>query len=381
MAGTALALSGAVLLLGVAVTPGARAAPSGPGGFALRPLADAAHVHLGAAVAAGPLRSDRAYDRLLVANANTITPENAMKFGPIHPEPGRYDFTDADLIVGFAARHGMRVRGHNLVWHEQQPSWIDQGTWTRATLLAVLGDHIRTVVSRYRRLYPHVIFQWDVVNEAMAADGSRRPTIWQQVIGDDYIDWAFRFAHEVDPSAALYYNDYLDDPVAEDDTNGANPAISYGASALTSNCDQVPKCRGIRDLVAGMVARHVPISGVGFEAHLDTPDPADYRQLTAWVRPLGLRWAATELDVPVPDDPHPDPTGLYDLHQTQAFGDVVGACMASPACDTTVTWGITDRYSWWNDMYNGLIGRPLPFDDAYLPKPAAHAIAHALASR
>ncbi|MCU1460560.1 MAG: beta,4-xylanase [Acidimicrobiales bacterium] len=349
--------------------------------FALRPLADRARVHLGAAVAAGPLRFDAAYRRLLAENVNTITPEDAMKFGPIHPEPHRYDFADADLIVAFAANHGMKVRGHNLVWQSHQPDWINRGTWTRAGLLAVLHDHIATVVGRYRHLDPGVVIQWDVVNEAIAADGTRRPTIWQRVIGDDYIDWAFRFAHEADPSAALFYNDDLDGAAGAPGTAGGPTALDRGAAGATSDCSQVPKCRGIRALVAGLVARHVPISGVGFQAHLATQAPADYRRLTGWVRPLGLRWAATELDVPVPSDAHPAAAAVDDRHQTQAYRDVVDACMASPVCDTVVTWGITDRYSWWNSRKHGLISRALPFDAAYRPKPAAYAVARGLAER
>lgn len=139
---------------------------------------------------------------------NSATPENCMKWGPIHPRPGEYDFAGADRFVELGEQHDWWLVGHTLIWHQQTPDWVfedEQGRLvSRDTLIARMGEHIRTVVGRYRGR----VHAWDVVNEALNDDGSLRDTKWRRVIGDDYLDHAFRFAHDADPDAELYYNDY-----------------------------------------------------------------------------------------------------------------------------------------------------------------------------
>src|SRR4051812_46097739 len=145
---------------------------------------------------------------LVAEQFNTITPENLLKWQEVHPQPQHYDFTAADKFVEFGRKHQMFVVGHNLVWHNQTPPWVFQdesgAALTREALIARMREHIQSVVGRYRGQ----INGWDVVNEALADDGSMRKTKWQETIGDEYLEEAFRFAHEADPKAELYYNDY-----------------------------------------------------------------------------------------------------------------------------------------------------------------------------
>src|SRR5262252_4880804 len=171
----------------------------------LRDLAAARSLRIGAAVQARRL-TETDYTDTAAREFNIVTPENEMKFGPIHPGPEMYNFANADAIVDFATSHKMAVKGHTLVWHSQLPGWVTGGTWTRESLMSVLHDHIMTVVGRYKGR----VVWWDVVNEAMSDQGSGlRDTIWLRVIGPDYIEMAFRWAHEADPAAKLLYNDYF----------------------------------------------------------------------------------------------------------------------------------------------------------------------------
>src|SRR5690349_22039276 len=139
---------------------------------------------------------------------NTITPENVLKWERVHPRPDTYDFAAPDRYVEFGEKNQMFIVGHTLVWHSQTPAWVfkdEQGNPVdRETLLKRMREHIATVVGRYKGR----INGWDVVNEALNEDGTRRQSPWQRIIGDDYIAMAFRFAHEAAPAAQNYYNDY-----------------------------------------------------------------------------------------------------------------------------------------------------------------------------
>jgi endo-1,4-beta-xylanase len=303
---------------------------------------------LGAAVDSGLLASSAPYRKTLAREYNAVTPENAMKWDTIHPSEDHYDFAPADAIVKFARAHHMAVRGHNLVWYRQVPAWVTDGTWTRAQLEQVLHDHIRKVVGHYRGK----IAQWDVVNEAIDDTGQLRPSVWLDVIGPDYIDLAFRWAHEEDPNAKLYYNDYdIDRPG--------------------------PKADAAHALVAGLQARGVPIDGVGIQAHeiaTRPPSRTDLQAALSGYAAMGLDVAITELDVGIAR-----PTDASKLAaQSRVYGDVLDACLAVSRCRTFVTWGFTDRASWIPDEIPGF-GDALPFDRDYRPKPALTTIRTRLA--
>jgi endo-1,4-beta-xylanase len=311
----------------------------GQSGDTLRALAVRRHVAVGAAVNIDALRHDARYQRTLAAQYNMVTPENAMKWDTIHPAAGAYDFGPADEIVAFATTSHMQVRGHNLVWDNQNPDWLQHGTWTRDQLLAVLHDHIATVVGHYRG---HVE-QWDVVNEAVDFRGMLIRSIWLRVIGPDYLDLAFRWAHEADPSAQLFLNE---------DTIGVFPGAKNDV---------------IVALVTGMTQRGVPIDGVGIQTHTDLYGSrlTHIATLMSRLRALGLEVAITELDVRLPD--HHTEGDL--AHQARIYRQVLRTCLQAPNCHTFVTWGFTDRYSWIPTSSPGY-GTALPFDTQYRPKPA-----------
>ncbi|MBI3537985.1 MAG: endo-1,4-beta-xylanase, partial [Chloroflexi bacterium] len=171
----------------------------------LRALAFNRGIQIGAAINVDALKKDAQYAATLAREYSALTPENVMKMGPLRPTQTTYKFDDADYLVNFAQTNGMQVRGHTLVWHNQIPKWLSDGNFSREQLIAILREHITTVVARYRGK----IAAWDVVNEAIDdKTGNLRETIWSKGIGAEYIEMAFRFARDADPNVKLIYNDY-----------------------------------------------------------------------------------------------------------------------------------------------------------------------------
>ncbi|MDQ3573803.1 MAG: endo-1,4-beta-xylanase [Actinomycetota bacterium] len=310
----------------------------------LRELGPRRQLLIGAA-AEPQLLSEAPYAGTLSREFGALTPRKAMKWEQIHPERHGYDFTRADILVDFAERNAMQVRGHPLVWHMQNPPWLYQMPGGRDEFLALLREHIFTVVGRYRGR----VAQWDVVNEAVDASGNLGNTIWLQKIGPDYIEKAFQWAHEADPSARLYYNEFA--------------AEGTGA-----------KSDGVYNLVRDLRARGVPVHGVGLQMHITPSVPAGLDDNLARLQALGLDLAITEMDVRL----RLPPTEADLQAQAAAYHKVVSSCLAVAACRTFATWGFTDKYSWIPETFPGY-GAALPFDENYNPKPAYHAIQRALA--
>lgn len=229
---------------------------------------------VGAAVLPRALQTGEA--DLIRRQFNSLTPENDMKMGPIHPEENRYNWRNADSIMAFAQRNHMRVRGHNLCWHNQTPDWmfVQYGkTASKEVLLRRLKEHITTVVNRYKGK----IYAWDVVNEAVSdkAEEYLRPSQWLQICGGEYIAKAFQYAHEADPDALLFYNDYNE------------------ISAV--------KREKIYRLVKSLKDAGVPIHGVGLQAHwaVNEPSRAQLDSTISRFANLGIKVQITELDVSV----------------------------------------------------------------------------------
>jgi endo-1,4-beta-xylanase len=304
---------------------------------------------------------------------NSITPEDAMKWERIHPEPGRYEFALADSMVAFARSNGMAVIGHVLVWHSQTPAWVFQDSLgnplTRDALLERLRDHIHTVVGRYKGQ----ILGWDVVNEAVDEDGSMRQTKWLQIIGDDYIEKAFQYAHEADPDAELYYNDY--------------------------NNEERAKREGVILIVKDLQAKGIRIDGVGIQGHwhLDSPDFAIVDESISEYAAMGMKVMITEMEInvlPTPvwlygaeisrtaeyrDSLNPYVAGLPDTVETQLnnrYAELFALLLKQRESVTRVTfWGVHDGYSWKNNWpIPGRTNYPLLFDRYYEPKPAYYAV-------
>jgi endo-1,4-beta-xylanase len=299
---------------------------------------------LGAAVNTVMLSAAPSYVHTLLGHYGSVTPEYEMEMSQLEPARGRFDFARADRIVTFAARHGLPVRGHTLVWDQMIPGWVTRTRWTRPQLLQVLHRYIQTVVSHYRGR----VQEWDVINEPLNADGSLRSSIWERVIGPGYIALAFRWAHRANPRAALFVNE-------------------FGAEWNDA------KERGLHRLVARLRRAHVPVSGVGFQAHLRLdahPPQAEFTGVLRSFARLGVRLEVTELDVRA-DGPGPLAQRLSE--EAAVYRGVAGACRAVRACSRVTTWGVTDAASWL-----GASQRGLPFDSSYRAKPAWWALRAAL---
>jgi endo-1,4-beta-xylanase len=297
---------------------------------------------------------------LILQQFNSLTPENAMKMGPIHPEENRYNWKDADAIIGFAQAHGLRVRGHNLCWHEQTPGWLfkdAQGAQvTKGVLLQRLKDHITTVVSRYKGK----IYAWDVVNEAIADDSTQflRNSAWYRICGDEFIVRAFEYAHAADPQAQLFYNEY--------------------------NTERPEKRERVYRLLKQLINAGVPITGIGLQAHWSIYEPSE-KELQATIdrfSSLGLKVQITEMDISVyPWEKNrrarrPDESDAYtpemEQRQTAQYKKMFSVFRHYKDILNGVTfWNVTDR-STWLDQYPvpGRKNYPLLFDTEGHPKKA-----------
>ncbi|MGY4385541.1 endo-1,4-beta-xylanase [Pedobacter sp. UYP24] len=314
---------------------------------------------IGVAVTPGQLK-DSAQRALILKNFNSITAENAMKMGPIHPEEDRYNWRDADSIVAFAVKNGLKVRGHNLCWHTQAPRWMfkDQAgnTVTKEVLLERLKAHIFAVVGRYKGK----IYAWDVVNEAIS-DNPRellRNSLWYQICGEDYIAKAFEYAHQADPNAVLFYNDY--------------------------NTESPEKRERVFQLLKKLKYAGVPVHAVGLQGHwsINNPSEASLNATIERFASLGIKVQVTELDMSIYTDGNiaeqagDTETRGFTLdrenRQQVQYASVFRILRAQKGLITGVTfWNLSDRYSWLDNFpVRGRKNFPLLFDEHLMPKKA-----------
>jgi endo-1,4-beta-xylanase len=344
----ALALTAGFVLVGVAALQGAAAAPRARAAT-LRQLAAPLHRWIGTAVDTSALAQNPTYAKAVAREFSSVTPENVMKWTNVEPARGVQTYAEADRLVAFARKQGEMVRGHALVWHNQLPSWLGSGHFTKAELAQLLEKHVKAEVSHFRG----EVYAWDVVNEPLNDDGSLRVTIWEQALGPGYIAKVLEWAHEADPKAKLYLND-------------------YGIEGLGAKSD------AMLDLVKGLLAKHVPLDGVGFESHLDIqyPFPTAMAKNLQRFAALGLDVALTEADVRVTL-----PASKAAL-ATQAayYRQLMQACLAVKRCVSFTVWGFTDRYSWVPGWFSGE-GAATLFDARFRPKPAYAALRKLLAGR
>jgi endo-1,4-beta-xylanase len=320
----------------------------------MRDLSAKNNFYIGAAVYSYHL-NDPIHRETLAREFNMLTPENEAKACEVQPGLGRFDFAKLDGLMAFAEANDMVVRGHTLLWHQCVPNWLANAKFSREEAINHMRDHIYTVVGRYKGR----IAIWDVVNEAVADDGSGlRDTPWHRLIGDDYIELAFQFAHEADPEARLFYND-------------------YGAEGMNT------KSNAIYEMAQDLVARGVPIHGIGLQAHFTVGgfNPNAVAQNMQRIGELGLEVQITELDVR-----HPGKVNASILN-TQAldYRLLLETCMDTEYCTAFVTWGVGDKYTWLRGANLGFFENPdvapLLFDDDYEPKPAYFAMLAVLADR
>ncbi|WP_238649471.1 endo-1,4-beta-xylanase [Paenibacillus piscarius] len=284
---------------------------------------------------------------------NSITAENEMKPALVQPQEGEFTFESADRIFDFAETHGIGVRGHTLLWHNQTGDWMFQnaegGPCTREQLLARLQTHINTVVGRYRgRAYA-----WDVVNEAIEDKSEEylRDTKWLQIIGEDYLRQAFEMAHQADPDALLFYNDYNEtDPV---------------------------KSKKIYKLVRSLLDQNTPIHGIGMQGHWNIYGPSidEIRSALELYASLGLKIQITELDLSVfnHDDKRTDlkaPTAEMLKLQEERYAEIFAVLLEyKQAIDSVTFWGVADDYTWLDGFpVRGRKNWPFLFDEQKQPK-------------
>jgi endo-1,4-beta-xylanase len=319
----------------------------------LRAAADRTDLLVGAAVRPS-LFSEPAYAETLSREFNMVEPEDAMKWWIIRRNRDAFDFRAGDDVVRFAEAHDMKVRGHCLVWDHDNPAWLAQGNLTSAQQSELLREHIATVVTHYAGK----VFAWDVVNEAFNEDGRlkdspwyNRPGIGLSDKGDAYVEQAFRWAHEADPHALLFYN--------ENGAEGMNPK-SDAVYAMLKNFRQ----------------RGVPVDGVGLQVHISHLDlDADgFRSNISRLTALGFQVHITELDVSLPLSPDGSADNKDLQRQAELYREVAGTCLANRGCTAIQTWGFTDKYSWIGSYSKGTRGAALIFDRAYKPKPSYAAL-------
>jgi endo-1,4-beta-xylanase len=305
---------------------------------------------------------------LIAREFNSVTAENAMKWGVIRPDGLNWQWDRADRLVEFAAANDMYVLGHTLVWHSQIPQSVFAGAdgtaLTRDALLGRMEEHIGALVGRYRGR----VQAWDVVNEAIDEGNGWRRSPWFNIVGEDYMEQAFRLAHATDPEARLLYNDY----------NMHNPEKRSFLLAVLRN----------------YLERDVPIHGIGLQGHLglDYPDLEEWERSIAAFAALGLEVHVTELDVDVLPNPNrpsadvanraeyatandPWPNGLPDEMEERLadrYEQIFRILLRYRDSVERVTfWGLHDGMSWKNNFpVRGRTNYPLLFDRNMQPKPA-----------
>jgi endo-1,4-beta-xylanase len=314
---------------------------------------------IGVAVSARSL-DDPENKKLILQQFNSLTPENAMKMGPIHPKENYYNWKNADSIVAFAQCHHLRVRGHNLCWHEQAPDWFFTDSAgklvSKEVLLQRLKDHITTVVNRYKGK----IYEWDVVNEAIDdnPDNFLRNSLFYQICGEDYIIKAFEYARAADPKAVLFYNDY--------------------------NLDHTEKVDRVYRLLKQLKDKRVPVDAVGMQSHWSvygpTRDQLEYA-INKFAS-LGLKIQITELDISLykweknrrakTAADKDEYTTELEQKQSDQYKMIFDVLREHKKDITGVTfWNISDRHTWLDNYpVAGRKNYPLLFDTHLQPKKA-----------
>ncbi len=309
---------------------------------ALRTLAEARNKYFGTALTTGDVSNS---SEMAVASVqfDMVTPGNEMKWDTTERSNGSYNFGPGDTIVSFAQSHNMRVRGHNLVWHSQLPSWVS--SLPTSQVKSVMESHITTEATHYKGK----VYAWDVINEPYNEDGSLRGDIFYQAMGSGYLADAIRTAHAADPNAKLYINDY--------NIEGVNA-----------------KSNALYSLAQSMVSQGVPLDGIGLESHFIVGQvPSSLLTNMQRFAALGLDVAITELD-----DRIQLPASSSTLNQQATdYRTVVNDCLAVTRCVGISQWGVDDGHSWIPGTFSGY-GAATMYDSSYQPKPAYTATVAAL---
>lgn len=293
---------------------------------------------------------DPIYANVVSKEFNSLTAEGSMQFGNIHPAENTWTFTKADAIVAFAQKYNMRVHGHSLIWGKDgvQPSWIKNFKGDKAAWDRLLKIHIQTTVKHFKGK----VASWNVINEPVASNGTLVDNIWLRKLGTDYIFNAFKYAHEADPDAKLFMNDY---------------GQEFGGKKMAL----------LLDLVAQAKAKKITIDGFGFQAHTVLRiDPANFYANFKRAADAGLLIYVSELDISVRYQKPDLFTLTTDLASSQGskWKDIIKAYLSAVPKNQQwgiTVWGVSDRDSFFNKgILNFNHDYPLLFDSKYNPKPA-----------
>lgn len=292
---------------------------------------------------------------------NMMVCENEMKMDALQPSKGSFSFGSADNLVSLAQQNNMAIRGHCLVWHSQVPGWLSSDgkkndkNWTREEALEIMKDHITKVMTHYKGK----VCEWDVVNECLDDDQTtvrsnpasydlRQQSVWQRAIGDDYVELAFQYAHEADPDAELYLNDY---------------DVELQGKA---------KSQAFYNLAVSLKEKGIPIHGVGLQCHFSVGE-VDSVKLAKTIKRFadaGLKCIITELDMGVPST-----TAANLEDQARNYRVITDIVLDNDNCPSMVVWGIKDNDSWRTNS------NPLLYDSGMGKKPAWYAVRSALRHR
>lgn len=309
------------------------------------------------------LRNEPREGEIIKQEFNAFTPENAMKWESTEPSRNNFTFADADRYAAYAKQNKLQVHCHTLVWHSQLPLWVSGGGFDNKTLIGIMENHIKNIVTRYK----DVCTRWDVVNEALNEDGTYRESVWYTTIGEAYLPIAFKLAKKYNGGAKLFCKLYCEflhltrtDLRVDNDYN-----LEYNAE----------KTAGAARIVKLIKSYGVKIDGVGYQAHLASevtptapgvvPDLATLTAALSATADLGVDVAYTEIDVRLNTPATPTKLAV----QADSFKRIAQSCLGVKRCIGMTVWGISDKYSWIPGVFAGE-GAALVWDGSYNKKPA-----------
>jgi endo-1,4-beta-xylanase len=299
---------------------------------------------IGVAIDMNELFNDNQYYEIAVKQFNSVTPENIFKPSYLHPNENYFNWAEADRLVEFCQTNNKRLHGHTLIWHNQLPDWMKNFQGNQSEWELMFKEHIQTICFHFKG----EIKSWDVVNEAFNDNGTLRNTIWKQKIGSSYIEKAFMYAHEADPDALLFYNDY---DIALNET----------------------KRKAILNLLNNLRQRGVPIHGIGMQMHISIMHPENKQIADAFkeISDNGFKIHLSEIDISVnPLSKEIEPSIELFERQANKLAAITLLYKEIPSRYQygMTFWGVSDRNSWIREHFNR-DDYPLLFDDNYDPKP------------
>lgn len=305
-------------------------------------LKDVAEYHFGAAVKPSSLWNHEAYRNVVLKEMNSLTAENAMKMPYLSEGRGEYHWGEADSLVQFAQENGLRIHGHTLVWHNSVPQWMKNYETDREGWKRIMQEYIQAVVTHWKGK----VTSWDVVNEAVGDDGKLKPGFWLDKIGPDFIELAFKYAHEADPDALLFYNDY---------------GHEYSEKRL----------EGINRLLVELKEKGIPVHGTGLQMHTSiNRKPGDLRNAVLKSAQTGLLVHISELDIALNREKNRNMVITDSILQVQCrmYEEVAQAMADIPAAQRygITLWGVGDNDSFMHSP--DYPEQPLPFDSIYCRK-------------